>query len=232
MPTDLYLAMTGAEMTSNTPLPPRIGWLACHFSPSGPGLSNLPKALPPRSLLILDDSTPFSGHDPEVIREQLKEVISILEIDSVLLDFQRPKDSTVAYLTQILQTALPCPVAAPADYGTNDSPIFLPPCPPNQLLSEYLIPFRGREIWLEAALNGIRLTITEKGCSKETITFPNVQDFPHVDERLHSHYCIEQVKDSLIFSLQRTRDDLQGLLNEAEHMGVTRAVGLWQELKK
>ena len=232
MPADLYLAMTGAEIASNPPLPPQIGWLTCHFSPSGPGLSNLPKAFPPHSLLILDDSTPFSDHDPEVIGQQLKEVIAAFKTDSVLLDFQRPKDPPTESLVQILQSTLPCPVAAPAGYGKDGSPLFLPPCPLNQPLKEYLLPFRGREIWLEAALDGIKLSITEKGCSKEALTFPNMQGFLHVDDRLHCHYYIEQAKDSVIFSLQRTRDDLQALLEEAEYLGVTRAIGLWQELKK
>ena len=52
-----YLAMTAGEIRGASVLPRRTGWLSCHFSPSGAGLSNLPVALPPGSLLILDDST-------------------------------------------------------------------------------------------------------------------------------------------------------------------------------
>ena len=51
-----YLAMTAGEIRGASVLPRRTGWLSCHFSPSGAGLSNLPVALPPGSLLILDDS--------------------------------------------------------------------------------------------------------------------------------------------------------------------------------
>ena len=66
-----YLAMTAGEIRGASVLPRRTGWLSCHFSPSGVGLSNLPVALPPGSLLILDDSTPMDGHDPEQIAGQL-----------------------------------------------------------------------------------------------------------------------------------------------------------------
>ena len=66
-----YLAMTGAEMAGNAVFPDYAAWMACHFSPGGKGLSNLPKGLPPGSLLILDDSTPIQDHDPERIAAEL-----------------------------------------------------------------------------------------------------------------------------------------------------------------
>ena len=228
----LYLAMTCAEITSCNQMPPQVGWLACHFSLSGPGLSNLPKALPPHSLLILDDSTPFSEHKTDVIIRQLQECISALDVDAVILDFQRPKERDTENLACILQTELPCPVAAPPDYGKSNSPLFLPPCPPNQLPKDYLSTFQGREVWLEAALDGMQLSITSKGCSIESMSFVNVPEFPYKDENLHCHYRIDRAKDAVVFSLQRTWDDLQELLEEAGHLGVTRSVGLWQELKK
>lgn len=228
----LYLAMTGSEIAVCKQMPPQIGWLACHFSLSGSGLSNLPKTLPPHTLLILDDSTPFSDHKAEVITGQLLECISAMEVDAVILDFQRPKDSQVQALTCILQSELPCSVAAPPGYGNPDGPVFLSPCPPNQPLKEYLMPFQGRKIWLEAALDGMQITMTEKGYRKEAMFFSHVQDFPHKDEMLHCHYRISKTNDAVTFCLQRTWGDLQELLEEAGHWGVTQTVGLWQELKK
>ena len=53
-----FLAMTAAEMQNSSQLPPKIAWMACHFSPYGLGLSNLPKELPSDSLLMVDDITP------------------------------------------------------------------------------------------------------------------------------------------------------------------------------
>ena len=52
MAMDVFLAMTAAEICGNRNLPANLGWMACHFSPYGTGLSNLPKQLPPSSLLI------------------------------------------------------------------------------------------------------------------------------------------------------------------------------------
>ena len=71
MPIAHYLAMTAAEMAGNSVLPDRMAWMACHFSPSGVGLSNLPHWLPPGSLLILDDSTPIHDHDPQRVASEL-----------------------------------------------------------------------------------------------------------------------------------------------------------------
>lgn len=228
----LYLAMTASELASCNPIPPHVGWLACHFSLSGPGLSNLPKALPPHSVLILDDSTPISEHNTDTIVGQLQACINVLKADAVVLDFQRPHNSQLQGLVCILQAELPCPVAAPPGYGKQNHPVFLPPCPPNQLLNKYLCPFPDREIWLEAALDGMQISINETSSRFERTLYANAHEFPHEDVHLHCHYRIEQTKDAAVFSLQRTMDDLRELLEEAEHLGVTRTVGLWQELKK
>ena len=69
----LYLAMTAAEIRENTGLPPKIAWMACHFSPYCTGLSNLPRILAAGSVLMLDDVTPIFHHDPQQIAAQLRE---------------------------------------------------------------------------------------------------------------------------------------------------------------
>ena len=69
-----YLAMTPAEFNSVSQPPPDFAYMACHFSPYGTGLGNLPTVLPPESLLILNDRTPIHGHDPQRIFDQLKDV--------------------------------------------------------------------------------------------------------------------------------------------------------------
>lgn len=232
MPIPLYLAMTAAEMAACNQLPPHMGWMACHFSPSGPGLSNLPRELPSHSLLILDDSTPFSAHESTVITRQLQEVVSTLKCDALILDFQRPLQPDVQALVCALQQGLPCPVSAPPGYGTPDSPVFLSPCPPNQLLKDYLSPFRSREIFLEVALDGMKLSVTETGCMKESLLFWYEETFPHKEEKLHCHYRIEESNKAVEFILRRTRTDLSTLLKEAESFGVCQAIGLWQELKE
>lgn len=52
----------------------------------------------------------------------------------------------------------------------------------------------------------------------------------HRDEKLHCHYQIHTDADSARFTLFHTPEDLDALLTEGEALGVTRAVGLYQEL--
>ena len=224
----LYLAQTSLEMAGNS-LPEHPAYLACHFSPGGQGLSNLPQALPAGAMLILDDSTPMAGHDPELIVRQLADAIRQHSCESLLLDFQRGNISGQQELAKLLTDSLPCPVGVSEVYAELLScPVFLPPVPPDKPLKDYLAPWQGREIWLEAALEGITLTLTEAGCSVEAL-----YDFPEhglTDEALPCHYTVGTTEKSAIFHLWRTRQDLESLLSEAESLGVTKAIGLWQEL--
>ena len=70
----MHLAMTAAELACCDSLPSHPAWMACHFSPYGTGLSNLPEHLPEGALLILNDRTPVFGHDPQVICAQLHQI--------------------------------------------------------------------------------------------------------------------------------------------------------------
>ena len=150
-----FLAMTAAEIRGTETLPPKTAWMACHFSPYSTGLSNLPKALPPGSMVILDDITPIHGHDSETIAAQLRPRLEEMECSGVLLDFQRPGYEEAELLAGRLSEALPCPVGVSALYGRGlTCPVFLPPAPPDVCLANYLAPWQGREIWLELALDG------------------------------------------------------------------------------
>lgn len=222
----LYLAQTRCEMGGNSPAPNFLAYMSVHFSPGGNGLSNFPDILPPGTLLILDDSTPISSHDPERIVKELSSLIEQHQCESLLLDFQRPGYGTLAELAKAVTEALPCPVGVSELYAEGLScPVFLSPVPPDRPLRKHLAPWTGREIWLEAALEGLELTLTENGCSAAPL-----HDFPEQglkDSRLHCHYTIES---PATFHIWRTRDDLDALLAEAKIAGVTRAIGLWQEL--
>ena len=222
----LYLALTPAEMAGNPDLPPQFAYLACHFSSCSPGLSNLPDRLPPDSMLILDDSTPMDGHDPEQILRELSAQPELHQYSYLLLDFQRPGIEAQAGLARLLVEKLPYPGVVSAFYAEGLScPVFLPPAPPDMPLKEYISPRAGREIWLEAALDGLTLTLTESGCI--TALLPDFPGEGLKDDKLHCHYTIEA---PATFHLWRTREDLEALLKEAEMLGVAKAVGLWQEL--
>ena len=222
----LYLAQTRCEMGGNSPVPTFCAYMSVHFSPGGTGLSNFPEALPPGAMLILDDSTPISGHDPERIVKELSGLMEQHQCESLLRDFQRPGYPALAALAQAVSDTLPCSVGVSEIYAAGLScPVFLSPVPPDRPLRKHLAPWTGREIWLEAALEGLKLTLTENGCA----TAP-LHDFPEQglkDSRLHCHYTIES---PATFHIWRTWDDLDALLAEAKIAGVTRAIGLWQEL--
>lgn len=227
----LYLAMTAAELTATASLPERIGWMACHFSAYGSGLSNLPPSLPPDSLLIVNDRTPIFGHDPLLICETLVQILERDGCNGVLLDFQRPEEAQTQALVNILTQQLPCPTAVSEAYAKKgSSPVFLPPPALHQPLQEYLAPWEGREIWLEAATACEQYTVTVQGCGI-TREFPVSADtLPFQCAQLHCRYRLDLHEDAACFILQRGKEELRELLQEAETLGVTNAIGLFQEL--
>ncbi len=225
-----FLAMTGAEMAQSTQLPPHIGWMACHFSGDG-GITNLPHALPPHSLLILDDSVPPQNVNPNRIREIVGAVLHNRNCYGLLLDFQRQDLAENLAITKAL-VSLPYPVAVSEAYGKDLScPVFLPPAPLDTPLAEYLAPYRGREIWLELALDTLQLQLTPEGCTRKPAGSCQ-EPLPFSDTSLHCRYRIECQKNCAVFTLQRTKADLLTLLKEAKSLGVTAGVGLYQELKE
>ncbi len=222
----LYLALTAAEFAVCSSFPQNVAWMACHFSSYGTGLSNLPPKLAEGAMVILNDRTPIHGHDPDTILRQLID----LHPDQLLLDFQRSGVDATFELSRILIKELPCPVAVSHNYAKDlTCPVFLPPIPPDVPLAEYLAPWQGREIWLEAALEGITYTLTEEGCATAPLLHFPAEGFR--EESLHCHYQIIPQDNRVDFHLYRTADDLRSLLENAKAHGVTKAVGLYQELR-
>lgn len=225
-----YLAMTAAQYAACAALPPHIGWMACHFSLQNNGLSNLPEQLPKASMLILDDSIPMENHSIDRILEQLSNVVQKLEIAAVLLDFQRHSISREKELSSAIGAALPCPVAAPPEYTTENMPIFLPPIPLHKPLMPCLSKFSGREIWLDAAPVPCRFKITAAGCDCEPLFIADAEALRHAESQMHCHYSIAVSDTEATFTLGRSKGDFFRWLQDAQSLGVTRVVGLYQEL--
>ena len=226
----LYLAMTAAEIRKNTVLPPQMAYMACHFSPYGTGLTNPPEHFPAGSLLILNDRTPIHGHDPQEIFDHLEDLILRFHCSGLLLDFQRPGCKEAAALVTYITTQLPCPVAVSHCYeNEHTGPVLLPPPPLDIPLSQYLGPWKSREIWLEVSQEGLMLTLTEEGCTAKPLPFAACSN-GFFEDKLYCHYMTKISQSKAEFTLYRTREDLDALLEEAESLGVTTAVGLWQEL--
>lgn len=227
----LYLAMTPAEMGTNTQHPDNLAYMACHFSPYGTGLSNLPKALPEGSMLILNDRIPWDRHDISTVVDQLLDTALQTKSASILLDFQRTDAGSIPDLIDSLLDIFPCPVGVSHLYAHGRScPVFLPPVPPDIPVRDYLAPWQGREVWLEAAKDGCTITLTKQGNETLPLPYPHPET-GHWDKKLHCHYCIESTQEKAVFTLYRTEQDLTDLLEEAHMFGVTQAVGLWQELR-
>lgn len=221
-----YLAQTSEEFHGCASLPRHLAWMACHFSPYGRGLVNLPPALPRDAMVILNDRIPMTHHDPELILQQLRQLAPAY----LLLDFQQQATTRPMELTRLLVTALPCPVGVPAAYGKElDCPLFLPLPPPDAPLDVHLRSWQGREIWLELALNAMTYTVTEQGAAPGDLTL--IPSEGQTDSDLCCHYQLSLTDEKAEFALWRTREDLDSLLDQAGAFGVTKAVGLWQELR-
>ena len=227
----LYLALTAAEISHIATLPKLCAYMACHFSPYTEGISNVPEALPFGSVLILNDRMPCDHHSPDLVAGQLATAAERLGCESVLLDFERPpEEASLAMVRTILQ-ALPYPVAVTESFAQDFScPVFLSPAPLHMPLAAHLAPWKGREIWLEAALCQEQITVTKSGSN-----FCPVFPIQHLEggfynPKLHCNYHTAIADDCLSFTLFDTPDTLRNKLELAARLGVTRAVGLHQEL--
>ncbi len=227
----LYLAMTAAEFRSCRSLPKKYAWMACHFSPYGTGLSGFPPVLPQDAMVIVNDRIPIQGHDPDLIVSQLRELAEAQNIQGILLDFQHPGCPQAEKIAAAIARNCPCPVGASEMYAAElPCAVFLPPIPANRIPSDYLTPWSGREIWLEASLEGICAHVDEHGTQFAVMDQGDASPFPHADTRLFCHYRTEIRGFHAQFLIRRTMEDLAELLQEAANHGVTRAIGLYQEL--
>lgn len=222
-----YTAMTAAEMALCGELPARFAYMACHFSPYGTGLSNLPEELPEGSLLILNDRIPIFGHDPLAMLGDLEPFFG--KISGILLDFQRENSKETAQVVRVLSEKLPCPAAVTPAYGDfGKGPLFLPPCPPDLPMEAWLAPWEGRELWLEAALCTWEFQVTEAGTHvREVGQAPKGGRF---DETLGCQYTVAPEEKGLRFTLFDTPESLRKKLQKAAALGITTAVGLYQQL--
>lgn len=225
----LSLAMTATELAAAPKCP--CAYMACHFSLEGTTLSGCPDTLPPDSILIIDDSIPPGNHNISEIVEQLQRLVTSLQIKGILVDFQKPDIEASHTFIQALLEANPCPVAVSAEYARDVSCcVFLPPPPLHRPLKEYLKPWDNREIWLDAALSCGKFLITPKGSEFLDGAIPSSRESYFEDNTLHCCYQIQHSREQAEVFLWRTPEQLKTLLDEAARLGVSQAVGLYQEL--
>ena len=227
-----YLAMTAAEFRRAVQLPTHLAWMACHFSAYGTGLSNVPRTLPRSSMLMLNDRTPICGHDPEAVAKTLIETGSTLECKCILLDFQREGCEALFSVIDAVLKRANCPVGVSAPYAIGfDCPVLVPPIPPHILPAEALAPWEGRELWLELSAEGTEICVTEEGSRSTPLPNYIPTEPSHQETALYCHYTITLEEGRILFQLGRTKEDQASLLEATKALGVTHALGLWQEIK-
>lgn len=227
-----YLAMTQTEFANFLPSDDNIGWLGCRLSPWGTGVDRLPPSLPPGSLLIMTDEIPFQDHDPARISAELHQVLGSMNCTGLLLDYQQPRNASLAELARQLTSAMPCPVIVSEAYAvTANAPVFLSPCPHHIHLRDHIAPWAGREIWLDLARDAETITLTREGSFPSPLPPGEVPKDGHCDRKLHCHYRAEVAENIARFILWRTKEDLYALVQEAESLGIQKFVGLHQELQ-
>ncbi len=229
----LFLAMTAAEFQGAEMLPAHPAWMACHFSLYETGISNVPRALPKGAMLMLNDRTPISGHDPKLVAQTLCNAATKLECECIALDFQRQNRQELTAVVDAVLGLARCPVGVSALYaGDFDCPVLLPPIPPHVWPADAVALWKGRELWLEVTTEGTEITVTAAGSQYTPLPHYRPDCNTHREPKLHCHYEISVSEDAVLFQLGRTGEDQTALLNALSSLGITHALGLWQEIKE
>ena len=220
-----YLAMTAAEFLSCDQLPRHVSWMACHFSPYGRGLSNIPQDLPPGSMLILNDRIEPAATDPPLAAQQLQQAATHLQCSSVLLDFQRPGNELSRAVAEAVCKALPCPLAVSSAYAQGlESAVFLPPPGLSDDVEAYFAPWQGRDIWLEVYDQWETVTVQEEVVKSDFLIPSTRPSLPHFDAKLNCRYGMEVLENCAVFTLHRDIDQWQN-----STYPITNLIALWQD---
>ena len=181
-------------------------------------------------MLILDDRQNCFTHSPDQVARQLLDAVQQLGCESILLDFQRPADPESITMARTIVEALPCPVAVTEEFAKDlTCPVFLAPCPLHVPLQTYLQPWLGRELWMEAALCQEIITVTRNGTTF-TPDYPVDLTGGFFEPNLLCRYRIAVSPEKITFTLFDTSESLKKKLEQAHTLGISRFVGLYQEL--
>ena len=223
-----YQAMTAWELEFARKIPEQMAYMACHFSPYGTRLGNVPKALPEGAVLMVNDRIPVAGHDGRAISEQLGELVEAFQVAAVVLDLQRPGVQETKEIAGRIVEALPCPVAVSDCYAEGLSgAVFLSPPELWTPVEDWLAPWAGREIWAEAVCQQAVVRITEDGSCYSEVPFGD-EDWKLQEERFLS-WEVTKGDGVLSVGLRRGPEELKKWMEQAEKLGVKRFFGLYQQ---
>ena len=218
----VYLAMTPEEIQSVHKIPQNVAyWHSLDF-PAQPSRD---------SLLVFTDEEEFRPSNAGIIAEDLVASAKSLHCRGILLDFQHENRHENSALVTELE-ARRYPFAASALYAENrNCAVFLPPVPLTATLADYIRPWQGREIWLELAMDGLRIAVTAQDSQEYYLSHASSLNKAHIDWKMHCHYSIETREDTAVFTLWRTKQDIEAMISEVSALPVRLAVGLWQEFQ-
>lgn len=237
----LYLAMTATDFSHCPLLPEPVAWMALHFSAGGRGLSNCPAALPPGSLLILDDQIPWAGHSGDMVCRTVEALLLNTGSMGLLLDFERPARPETRSLAAALAACcrdLGRAIAMPPDYlEGGEAAVFLPAPPCYADPAKVMAPWQGREVWLEAALTGYQAEIRAGGVEiqprqPEALAELAAGEQIFLAPRRLFQYVSRGSSRGVTVDLFDTPESLRARLPAWEALGVSLAVGPWRRLCK
>lgn len=231
-----FLAISAREFPFLSELPPNVAWMSAHFSSSGPGLSNLPSNLPEGSLLILDDQTPWAGHNTEMVCREMVESLLKNRASGLLLDFERPVTPETAMLTEALSQCcreIGVMLGAPESYAEGeDTAVFIPPLPcqtpPEKLYR------KNRKLWLDVSPGAYLLHIAAQGATGQVAdqhSFPDGSYPVFTDPVLHCSYRSRPNAGGIDILLSHSRESIESLLTALDEQAVQLAIGLYREFR-
>lgn len=229
MDLSIYLAFTGAEAGAMESYTGKSAWLGCHLSSYNSGITPVPSSLHRCNMLVLTDEIPADGHDPGRVAEELAAYAARLGCERILLDFQRPPSPESTQIVSAVLDMVHCPVGVSESNGRELScPVFLSPPPLWTSLEEHHLPWKNREVWLEAGTEDACVTVTNAG--SEYRLWDRTGEFPYFDETVSAAYRLEFTGEAARFYLHRGQKELKHLLYKARELGIRTAVGLYQQL--
>ena len=228
----LYLAMTGREILAAQPSASRCAYMACHFSPYGLGLSNLPKALPEGAVILLSDRIPPGGHDAEVVVAQLEELVRQFQPKAIVLDLETAGNGFCRELAVKCSGISGAEITVAAAYA-KDLPcsVFVGAGALWTPAEKLLKPWQGRKLWVEAVLQRGLVTVTDQGAGYEELPWEPPEEELPVDEDLQVAYRIRQTKDAVEVMLWRGKEQLPKWMEKLEQLGAEGFLGLYQQLR-
>ena len=226
-----YIAMTRSEFSSFRSSECLPAWMACHFSPYGIGISNLPDVLPEASMIILNDIIPPYEHDPDIIANQLNELASKAKTNTFLLDFQREKNRKTEAIVKELTNKLNGKVGVTEAYAENTTCAVFLTCPlPYQPLSKKISRWDGRDLWLELAVETSIVHISTSGSKITHVNKSILNAKDSYDNVLKSRYLTEINEKQAMITIERNPETLYLLEQEAASYDIELTIGLYQQL--